>query len=217
MTKPKDIDWNGVELAYRAGIKTLAVIGQEFGISDAAIVKKAKKEGWTRDLRERIKAETEKKLAELVSPEKLVREELVIEANANLQTSIVVSHRKDIGQARNLGGKLFAEVEAVTDNRELFDRLGELMHAPDEKGKDKLNEIYQKVISMPGRVGSYKSLTDAIKTMIGLERQAYGLADNANGESDRPEQKTEISETEAARRIAFVFASAMHKKESANG
>jgi hypothetical protein len=211
MTKPKDIDWDGVELAYRPGIKTLAVIGEEFGISDAAIVKRAKKYGWTRDLKERIRAETEKRLAELVSPEKLVKEELVIEANANLQTSVVVSHRKDIGQARNLGGKLFAEVEAVTDNRELFDKLGELMYAPDDKGRDKLNEIYQKVISMPGRVSSYKALTDAIKTMIGLERQAYGLADNANGEANS-EQKAEISDTEAARRIAFVFASAMHKK-----
>lgn len=218
MTKGKDIDWQSVELDYRAGLKTFRAMSEEYGVSDAGIIKKAKKEGWTRDLAPRIKAATEAKVRELVKPElvsaeeKLASEELVVEANANLQTGIIVSQRKDIGKVRELGTKLFAEVEAATDNRELFEKLGELMYEPDEKGKDKLNEIYRKVISMPGRVGAFKQLTDAIKTMVGLERQAYGLADNANGEADKPAEQTEMSEAETARRIAFVFASAMHKK-----
>ncbi len=47
------------------------------------------------------------------------------------------------------------------------------MLEPDDKGQDKLNEIYHKVISMPERVKSVKALSEALKNLIGLERQAY--------------------------------------------
>lgn len=49
------------------------------------------------------------------------------------------------------------------------------MFNPDDKGQDKLNEIYHKVISMPERVKSVKALSDALKNLIGLERQAYDI------------------------------------------
>jgi hypothetical protein len=85
------------------------------------------------------------------------------------------------------------------------------MHEPDDKGKDKLNEIYRKVINSGSRINSFRSLVESQKTLIGLQRQNVGLADNANGEANN-EQKAEISETDAARRIAFLFSSVMHKK-----
>ena len=44
----KMIDWEAVELQYRAGIRSLKDIGREFDVSDAAIVKRARKEGWIR-------------------------------------------------------------------------------------------------------------------------------------------------------------------------
>lgn len=50
MSDKKDIDWNAVELEYRAGIKSLKAIGNEFGVSDAGILKRAKRDGWERDL-----------------------------------------------------------------------------------------------------------------------------------------------------------------------
>ena len=214
MTKPKDIDWQSVELQYRAGIKTLAAIGSEFGISDAGIIKRAKRDGWTRDLKVRIKAATEAKLAELASPERLASEELVVSANANLQVETVKRQRASIDKLSGLSEKLTDELIHETVNLELYEKLGELMYAPDEKGKDKLNEIYKKVISSGSRIGSFRSLIESQKTLIGLQRQNVGLADNANGEADKPEQQTEISDTEAARRVAFMFAKAMRNQET---
>ena len=49
MTKTQNIDWKGVEQAYRAGIHSLVTMGEHFGVSDAGILKRARKEGWTRD------------------------------------------------------------------------------------------------------------------------------------------------------------------------
>lgn len=42
------IDWEGVEAAYVAGMESLRAIGERFGVSDAGIIKRARKYGWKR-------------------------------------------------------------------------------------------------------------------------------------------------------------------------
>jgi hypothetical protein len=64
-----------------------------------------------------------------------------------------------------------------TDNLALFQELGEILRSEDDKGSDKRNDLYQKVISGAGRVDSMKKLADTLKTLIGLEREAYGMTD----------------------------------------
>jgi len=49
-----------------------------------------------------------------------------------------------------------------------------------------------------------KDLVDVLKTLVGLQRQAFGIADNANGEANKPEEK-EMSANEMAREIAFAM------------
>lgn len=77
--------------------------------------------------------------------------------------------------------QLLGELEETTGNKDLFEQLGELLYAPDKNGVDKLNEIYQKVIALPSRIKGMKDLADTLKTLVGLERQAFGIDDNANG------------------------------------
>lgn len=48
MTAKRVIDWDALAVHYRAGVRSLKDMGQEFGVSDAAIIKKARREGWTR-------------------------------------------------------------------------------------------------------------------------------------------------------------------------
>ena len=52
----KPTDWERIELDYRAGIKTLRQIGEEHGITHGAINKRAKRDGWERDLSQKIHA-----------------------------------------------------------------------------------------------------------------------------------------------------------------
>lgn len=222
--KQKDVDRKQLEVEYRAGIKSLRALGSEFGLSGARIAQIAEKENWTRDLKARIHAATEAKLNNAIldvklDVDKVEREERVVDASANLQAGTVLEQRGRIGKLSTLSDKLTEELLHETENLELYEQLGELMHAPDDKGKDKLNEIYKKVINSGSRIGSFRSLIESQKTLIGLQRQNVGLADNANGEADTPEQKTEMSDNEAARRVAFLITSTIHNqnKELPNG
>jgi len=52
----KAINWKAVELDFRAGVKSLEQIGLENGVTKGRISQVAKRDGWTRDLKNRIKA-----------------------------------------------------------------------------------------------------------------------------------------------------------------
>lgn len=45
----RNTDWTSVEAAYRAGVKSVNAIAQEFGVTEGAIRAKAKKLGWVRN------------------------------------------------------------------------------------------------------------------------------------------------------------------------
>ncbi len=93
----------------------------------------------------------------------------------SLIANVRMEHRGDIKRARQITNALFDELGAECADVAALEKLGELMFDPDDKGQDKLNEIYHKVISMPERVKSVKALSDALKNLIGLERQAYDI------------------------------------------
>jgi len=176
----KAVDWDGLAAHYRAGIRSLKDIGAQFEVSDAAIIKHAKKRGWTRDLKGKIKAKADAMVsAAMVSAEVSERakltEALVVEVESQVQARIRLSHRKDIAAARTLAMNLMAELQAITGNRELFNQLVEKMFAPDRNVVDRLNELYQKAISLGNRTKTMKDLADTLKTLIALEREAFGL------------------------------------------
>ena len=173
-------DWEAIESAYRAGLLSIREIASQHGITHGAINKRAKRDGWERDLKAKIKAKADalvskREVSSQVSAEKATSERILIEANAEVIATIRMEHRGDIRRARNIANSLFGELEAQCSDVDALDNLGELMRQPDDKGQDRLNEIYHKVISMPGRVKSMKDLSDTLKTLIGLERQAYDI------------------------------------------
>lgn len=102
---------------------------------------------------------------------------------------------------------MFKELELQTDGIELLKQLGVLMYSPDDKGVDKLNDLYNKVISLSGRSGTLKSLVDSLKVMIHLEREAFGLDDESK---DEDMSTPTMSDAELAVRIASLL-------EDANG
>ena len=97
-----------------------------------------------------------------------------------------MAHRGDIARGRRLTNKLLDELESMTNNRDLFEQLGELLHDPDDNGMDKLNDLYQKVIALPGRSKVMKEMAETLKTLVTLERQAYDL-DVKSGSNDADE------------------------------
>jgi len=180
MKKP---DWEAIESAYRAGLLSLREIASQHGISEGAIRKRAKRDKWSRDLSAKVKersddlvrkAEVRKK----VRSETTLTERVLIEATAEVIANVRMEHRGDIRRAREITNMLFDELAAECADVEALEKLGELMHCPDDKGRDKLNELYHSIISMPERVKSAKALSEALKNLIGLERQAYDIGSN---------------------------------------
>ena len=64
MTKTADIDWVKAERFYRAGVLTDERIAEKCGCSRQAITKKAKQQGWTRNLQSSIRKVAKRKLLE---------------------------------------------------------------------------------------------------------------------------------------------------------
>ena len=129
-TKRRAIDWESVEREYRAGIRSLADIGSEFGVSAPGILKKARVKGWERDLSAKIKAKAEAKVnAALVNSQVNAQasasENKVVEANAQMLADKVINQREDVKRLRNTINSLFDELDSENENKEsgLADRV----------------------------------------------------------------------------------------------
>lgn len=175
------VDWQAMEKDWREGIKPVLQLSNEYAVSRAGILKHWEKEGVERDLTAKIKAKAESMVTQavtrLVTPEAKITEKAIVTANAEQVAMVALAQRKDIKRNRDLAAKLMAELEATTDNLELFEQLGELLSSPDEKGMDKLGEIYRKVMSLPSRIKAVKELADTLRILIELERKVYKMED----------------------------------------
>lgn len=181
MAKP---DWEAIETAYRAGVMSLREIASQHGISEGAIRKRAKRDDWSRDLNAKIQQKADdlvrkQEVRKQVRNESTLTERVLIEATAEVIATVRMEHRGDIRRARELTNTLFDELGAQCADVSALEQLGDIMFDPDDKGRDRLNEIYQKVISLPSRVKSMKDLSDSLKTLIGLEREAYSIENKA--------------------------------------
>lgn len=173
-------DWEAIESAYRAGLMSLREIAGKHGISEGAIRKRAKRDDWSRDLAAKIQERADdlvrkKEVRKQVRTDTTLTERVLIEATAEAIAAVRMEHRGDINRARKLANILFDELSAQCADVGALEELGEILRQPDDKGMDKLNDLYQKIISLPSRVKSMKDLSDSLKTLIGLERDAYNI------------------------------------------
>ena len=83
MAEKKVIDWEKIELDYRAGIKSLRQIAGEHDIAESGIRRRAKQYEWVRDLSEKIKAKADD----------IVRKESV---RSNVRTKTTISEKETI-------------------------------------------------------------------------------------------------------------------------
>lgn len=201
MAAPKKVDYERIEPGWRAGILSPAQLAAEYteatgvSVSRAAIIKHFTQLGVPRDLTAKVRAKADAMVAEAMVTGKVSsvttrRDAEIIDESATREAIVRLSHRTDIARARNVVMSLFEELESVcgSENAELLAQLGELMRNPDDNGQDKLNDLYKKLMSLPGRAKTMKDLGDSLKTMVGLEREAFGLNDSTVS-LDRPAKR----------------------------
>lgn len=182
MGKKVKLDWESIELAYRANVKTVAQIAAEFDVKDSTLRSRAKRNGWKRDLKARIKS-----AADVIVNANAVKREVsriedmeasTVEENAQLTAGVRLSHRKDINRARVLTMNLLGDLEAQVGTEGRLD-LAELFIKALESGDvdGSALEAYERVTSLTSHVRIMKDLADTMTKFVTLERQAYGLDD----------------------------------------
>ena len=177
-------DWEEVERLYRADLRTNAQLAAQFNVHVSTVARRAKKHGWTKDLKQRIKERTNA-LVQKRAVQALASDDQTIEENAQINANIRMTHRKDIGDARSIAMTLLDDLKAQigTDNRQ---RLEDLFiaalkaNAIDESAL----EAYERVTSLSNHVRVMKDLADTMTKLVTLERQAYGLDDDDNSPAD---------------------------------
>lgn len=196
--KTAKVDWESIEPDWRAGVKTKKMISEEYGVSRAAMDKHFGKLGIDRDLNAQIQARAEAKVIRQavapkvtqkvtqgkVTPDEVtqkrldVTEDAIVEANADFVANKVNLQRAVVGEAVDLSVSLIREVAALTANLDAINDLGEMMYSPDDKGVDKLNDLYRKVTSMAGRVDSGKKAIESLKVAVELQRKVLRIKDD---------------------------------------
>lgn len=156
MAAHKKVDYERIEPAWRAGLQSPAQLAAAYekdtgvSVSGHAIVKHFKKLDIPRDLGAKIRQKADSMVlaamvAGKVTPETKSRDSAIVEQGATEQTLIRLQQRDDIQRSRKIAMNLLGELEMAGGT------------------------------ALPARVSSFKHLADSLKTLVGMEREAFGI------------------------------------------
>lgn len=180
--KRPDIDWVAIQAIYRTGQLSTREIARQYGVSDVAILGRAKREGWAKDLARQVatgvrQAVISGALAKAPShlrnkKDREATEKAVVAAAIEEGRQVVVKHQR-LGHILAENSQTIAEVikEQIAEVR------ASLAEGPPEdlKPKDK----YAREVALTKRLAllskAHDSLARASVNAVGIERQARGL------------------------------------------
>lgn len=177
-----EVDWEEIERLYRADLRTNAQLAAQFGVHASTIRRRAEKGQWKRDLKSRIKeranAIVQERAVKSLASDQVARDDMTIEENAQITANVRLSHRQDIGTARQLSMSLLDDLKAQigTENRARLEDLFIAALKADAIDESAL-EAYERVTSVSSHIKSMKEWSETMTKLITLERQAYGLDD----------------------------------------
>lgn len=173
-------DWESVEREYRAGVLSVREIGKAAGLSHVAVLKKAKREGWTQNLAARVKEAVTTKL--VTADVTIGNQREIIEAVALRSVDVILAHRKDIAKLRTMATGMTAELEADAE----------------KPAKERM--------SLKERASIIESLSRTTARAVVLERQAFGLDDDTKAPDSVEAADASSPRGEIERRLARLAA-----------
>jgi hypothetical protein len=134
--------------------------------------------GIERDLTARIQAKADALVTKsIVTPsvtQNVTSEREIVEANAVQQASIRMTHRAKISEASKICEAMLGELGTATEFRELIMEISN-QAGESEELSDKAMAMLRRAMELPGRASTLDRLVVSLKTLVGLERQAYGI------------------------------------------
>ena len=194
------INWSEIEREYRAGQLTIREIARVYSdiaredggktVSESAIRKKAKQQGWERNLVKRV---NERVQGELVRSEARTLhaheddealEDEAIKVAAARTIEIITKHRKSIGKLNQIV-ELASNALYQIMTGELVPETIKLKKNGKETGETK--QVFTKLTHIIGPFDTVpeavQKLASAVERLVRLERQAYGLDVEGGGEA----------------------------------
>jgi len=176
----KQTDWEAIEAEYRSGTVSNSELGRKYDVSEGAIRKRAKAQGWTKDLTAKVQTAVRDRLVRAEVREANARtssrtDAEIIEAAAETAVQVVQIHRRDVRHGRTICAALFAELQDTSANRELIAECID-SETQDDLSPTRRNQM-MKAISLPTRARAMLDLSAAMKNLVAVERQAFSLDD----------------------------------------
>jgi hypothetical protein len=184
------VDWATVEREYRLGQLSLRDLAKAHGCHETAIRRRARKYGWTRDLKHRVQEAVRDTLyrgdahgeAKGLVESDAEDDALMIQAAAQRGAEVVRQHREILDKGKSLVNMLMDELqEASTYAASLLD-AAKAEAAKGGRGSSKLLQYAERAVSLHARSMSANQLSNAMKTMIAEQRKAYNLDDDRDKE-----------------------------------
>lgn len=185
-------DWESIEREYRAGVYSVREIGRRHNVSEAAIRKRAKEKCWRRDLTTRVHAELRTRLTIPEAKQRIEAEadpeaeSRIVDEAASTLVQVVTVHRQDIAKGRSLIELLFGQLNEAAAHRDDIEEAIE-DDTREDKTAERRNRM-RRAVSLPMHAATMRDLSQALRHVVGLERQAFNL-------DDRPPDDPEPSES----------------------
>jgi transposase-like protein len=170
-------DWESIEAQFRAGVKSTVEIAKEFGLSEAAIRKRAVRDFWERDLSEKVrrgvraaqvraeKIELNQEVPVRERPKSNLDEAAIVKAAVVTRIDISDRQRASIDRLRRIADAIVSRVEELNPKTEIND-----------------------FIDADKAMGVVAKATTALGQLIALERQSWAM--------DEPAAQTAASATD---------------------
>jgi len=170
MATPPKCDWEEVEKRYRTNQGSIRSIAKEFGISDSAIRKRIKKEGWTRDLAEDFQRELKNRQLEQLG------------TRYGTQCEPSKSKQERDSDRDTINNAVDGTMEVINKQIGRIDRLNNSIdNMLIELEKDEFTYITKDGVELKdskAKTDYMRTLSQAIERSIKLERQAYNIGDD---------------------------------------
>jgi hypothetical protein len=221
MGRRSDIDWEAIRRDFEADLLTGDELAAQHGVDRASIYRKAKKQGWQKNLTAKVQERTAAMLvtadqagsptvpgkqqsnrkepetravdpaprqADTSAPAAPADPVDPVDVAAAANVHVILGHRRTIARAQRLTCRLFDEAEAQFDDAS---RVLPFLAKADitVEGKPlsaaervQLATALARAKDLPTRAATVKTLSEALRMQVGLERQAFGIDKDAGGE-----------------------------------
>lgn len=149
-TPKKAIDWTGIETDYTTGDMSIRDLAKWYSVSEAAIRKKAKANGWTR--------------RDDAPRQSVKRKEISVTYSVpeTIATRETTDPEQIVGRGRNLALRMLDELNATTSKLDELETF--IAEATDGDESQRRVEALMKAVSLPSRANTLKALAQAVKT-----------------------------------------------------